>query len=131
MHKTPEWLLIAIAIIWSLTPWMLVAMAWAKWARTRIQGNTIDDLIDDPAFFLGQILATLSCLTLVPFYMSTTTRWEQLRIYALEYGVIISGAAGLIALFILPFANRRAKWLSFTGCLFTESIVVMFFLSLG
>ena len=123
MPKLPEWLIIAVGLIWSAAPWVFAVMAWAKWARTRATRS-------DPAFLFGQILATVSCSALIPFYIPNTTRWEQLRIDVLEVGVLVSIVAAFVGLFILPFGRNRAKWLPFVSCLMNGGFVVMFFLSL-
>lgn len=94
-----------------------------KWARAR-------EIHRDPAFLVGQILATVSCSALIPFYIANTTRWEQLRINGLEIGVLVSIVAAFAGLFVLPFGRSRAKWLPFVGCLMPGGFVVMFFLSL-
>jgi hypothetical protein len=126
MHKTPEWIIIGLALIWLVTPWTLVALAWKKWARTRDKGNPLEDLIDDPAFLIGQILATVSCCALVPLFVPATYCWGRLRIAAVDHGLIISLVSGFIAAFILPFGIRRAKWLSFVSCLLNAGVVLTF-----
>jgi hypothetical protein len=124
MHKTPEWILIGLALIWLGTPWALVALAWKKWVRTRSKGNPLEDLIDDPAFLIGQILATVSCCALIPLFVPATYWWG--RIEAVNHGLIISLVSGFIAAFILPFGIRRAKWLSFVSCLLNAGMVLTF-----
>ena len=91
----------------------------------------MEGVIDDPAFFIGQILATISCCALVPFFMPARPRWEQLRVEALDYGLVIGAVSALIALFVLPFGVNRSKWFSFASCLLNLSTVVLFVLSLG
>jgi hypothetical protein len=124
MHKTPEWILIGLALIWLGTPWALVALAWKKWVRTRSKGNPLEDLIDDPAFLIGQILATVSCCALIPLFVPATYWWGHIE--AVNHGLIISLVSGFIAAFILPFGIRRAKWLSFVSCLLNAGIVLTF-----
>jgi hypothetical protein len=119
--------IIGVFFIWSATPWALVALAWRKWARTKV--SLMEDLIDDPAFLFGQILATVSCCSLVPLYITATTatyRWGHSHMEVLEYGVIISLVSGLIAVFILPFGLKHAKWLSFVSCLLNTGVVLLF-----
>jgi hypothetical protein len=123
MHRTPEWVVVGLALIWLATPWVLVALAWWKWARTRSEGNPVEDLIDDPAFFVGQILASVSCCALVPLFIPAVGMW---RMQAVDSGLITSVVAALIAVFILPFGIKRAKWLSFVSSLLNVGIVVMF-----
>ena len=120
---------IGLLLVWLASPWALVALAWRKWARSK--SELIEDAIDDPAFFIGQILTSISCCALVPLYLPATARWEQLRIEALEYGLIITAVSVLAALFILKFGINRARWLSFAGCLLNLGTVVMFALSLA
>jgi hypothetical protein len=130
MHKTPEWVTIGIAIVWSLTPAVLLVLAWRNWARVSHKMGVVENLIDDPALIIGQIFGTVSCCALIPFYIPVTSRWEQLRIEALEYGVIVSIISALIGVFILPFGHSRSKWLTLGTCLLNAGIVVMFFRSL-
>lgn len=126
MHKTPEWFLAALAVVWLATPWVLVAFAWKKWAPMRTKANPLEDLIDDPAFLIGQILATVSCCALIPLFISATSWWGRLRMETVDHGLIISLVSGLIAVFILPFGLRRAKWLSFVSCLLNFGMVLTF-----
>jgi hypothetical protein len=127
MHR--HWLLIGVFLVWSATPWVLVALAWRKLARSRV--SLVEGVIDDPAFLIGQVLATVSCCALVPLYLPATRRWEQLRVDSLEWGLIITAVSVLMAMFILPFGLSRARWLSFVSCLLNLSTAVMFFLTLG
>jgi hypothetical protein len=126
MQRTPEWLLVALALVWLATPWVLVGLAWKKWARTRTKGNPLEDLIDDPAFLIGQILATISCCALIPLFIPATYWWGRLRMETVGHGLIISLVSGLIADFILPFGLRSAKWLSFVSCLLNAGMVLTF-----
>jgi len=119
MKKT-EFILAALGVALLAAPWVLVAVAWRKWARTKAA----------PAFLTGNILATVSCCGLIPFVLPVTRRWEQTRIDALSCGLIVSFVSAVLALFILPFSQNRAKWLSFAACLLNACVVVMFFLSL-
>jgi hypothetical protein len=123
-----DWPLIGVFLAWSATPWVLVTLAWRKWARSRV--SLMEGVIDDPAFLIGQVLATVSCCALVPFYLSASQRWEQLRVDALGWGLIITVFSVFMAMFILPFGLSRARWLSFVSCLRNLGIVVMFFLTL-
>jgi hypothetical protein len=124
MHKTAEWVFVGAALIWSVTPCVLVALAWRKWTRTRSKGNPAEDFIDDPAFFIGQILATVSCVALAPFYIPATYRWQHSRLQ--EYGLILSAISALLAVIILPFGLKRAKWLSFVSCLLNTGLFIAF-----
>lgn len=126
VHKTPEWILVGLSVAWLATPWVLVALAWKKWARTRTKGTPLEDLIDDPAFLIGQILATVSCCALIPLFIPATYWWGRLRMDAVDRGLIISLVSGVIACFILPFALKRAKWLSFVSCLLNAGMVLVF-----
>jgi hypothetical protein len=119
MKKT-ELILEVVAVVWFAAPWVLVSLAWRKWTRNKAA----------PAFLTGNILATVSCIGLLPFAMPVRMSWEQIRVDALEYGVIVSFVAAACALFILPFAQNRAKWLSFACSLLNACLVVMFFLTL-
>ena len=124
MHKTPEWILVGLALVWLATPWVLVALAWKKWARTRTKGNPLEDLIDDPAFLIGQILATVSCCALIPLFIPAIYWWGRME--AVDHGLIISLVSGLIAGFILPFGLKCDKWLSFVSCLLNAGMVLTF-----
>jgi hypothetical protein len=131
MSKTPEWLFVGVALIWCVAPWMLTAFGWRKWAQTCGRSGLIEGFIDDPAFLIGQILGTLSCLALVPLYAPATFRWEWLRVDAVNYGLILCIVSTLVALFVLPFGRNRAKWLILAGCVLNAGIVFgLFFLSL-
>jgi hypothetical protein len=44
MQKMPEWFLVALALVWLATPWVLVGLAWKKWACTRTKGNPLEDI---------------------------------------------------------------------------------------
>ena len=88
MHKTPEWILVGLALVWLATPWVFVALAWKKWARTRTKGNPLEDLIDDSAFLIGQILATVSCCALIPLFIPALYWWGRME--AVDHGLIIS-----------------------------------------
>jgi len=126
MHKTPEWFLVGMALVWLATPWLLVALAWKKWARMRTKGNPLEDLIDDPAFLIGQILATVSCCALIPLFIPATSWWGRLRMDTVDDGLIISLVSGLVAGLILPFGLKRAKWLSFVSCLLNAGMALTF-----
>jgi hypothetical protein len=125
MHRTPEWIVIGLVLMWLATPWVLVTLAWWKWARTRSEGNPLEDLIDDPAFLIGQILASVSCCALVPLFIPALGRPHM---QALDYGLIISILAALVGIFTLPFGLKRVKWLSFVSCLLNAGVVLMFIL---
>jgi hypothetical protein len=45
---------------------------------------------------------------------------------AVDHGLIISLVSGVIACLILPFALKRAKWLSFVSCLLNAGMVLIF-----
>ncbi len=129
MHKAPEWIFVGVALIWSATPWVLMAFGWMKWARS-CRSGVVEGFIEDPAFLIGQIVGTVSCFALVPLYLPATSRWEQLRVEAVEYGLIVCIVSSLFALFFLSFGRSRAKWLMLAGCVLNAGIVSMFFLSL-
>jgi len=118
MRHTHEWVNIGLVLIWLLIPWILLSLAWWKWARSRAAGNPIEEFIDDPAFLGGQVLATVSCCALVPLFVS----------HLIGYGLIISATSGLIGAAVLPFGFKRAKWLSFVSCLLNAATVVVFML---
>jgi hypothetical protein len=126
MHRTPEWILVGSALVWLTAPWVLVALAWKKWSRTRTNGNPLEDLIDDPAFLIGQILATVSCCALIPLLIPATYWWGRSRMEMVDHGLIVSLVSGRIACFILPFGLKRAKRLSFLSCLLNAGMVLMF-----
>jgi hypothetical protein len=126
VHKTPEWILVGFAVAWLATPWVLVAVAWKKWLRMRTKGTALEDIIDDPAFLIGQALATVSCCALTPLFIPATYWWGRLKMDAVDRGLIISLLSGVIACFILPFALKRAKWLSFVSCLLNAGMVLFF-----
>jgi len=127
MHKTVEWTFIGLVLIWLAAPCLLVALAWRKWAHTRSRGNPLEDLIDDPAFLIGQILATVSCCALVPLYLSAAYRWNQMsRMEVFDYGLIISVISAVLGVFVLPFGLKRAKWFSFVSCLLNACFVLVF-----
>ena len=125
MH-TSEWMFDGLALLWVVTPWALVALAWKKWARTRTKGTPLEDLIDDPAFLIGQALATVSCCALTPLLVPATYWWSRFKMDAVDRGLIISLVSGVIACFILPFALKRAKWLAFASCLLNAGMVLFF-----
>lgn len=131
MHKGPDWILVGAGLIWSATPWMLMVLAWRRWAQKCSSGGVVEGFIDDPAFLIGQILGTVSCFALVPLYLPATSRWEQLRVEALECGLIVCIVSSFLALFFLPFGHSKAKWLMLAGCVLNAGIVSIFFLSLS
>jgi hypothetical protein len=108
------------AFAW-LAPWMLIGTAW--W-RSRSQRS-------DTTLIIGNLFATASCSWLLPFAVPNTTRWEQLRVDVLSYGVIASAACALLAISVLPFAYARAKWFSLSGSAINACMIAIFFLSLG
>jgi len=65
-------------ISWA-TPGGLVAFAWRKWSKARRNGNAVGDLIDNPAFLSGQILATVSCRAFIPVNIFAAARIDQPR----------------------------------------------------
>jgi hypothetical protein len=73
MDRVPNWMFICAFLVWSATPWVLVALAWRKWATSKV--SLMEDLIDDPAFLIGQVLATVSCCAPYP---ALPTRNESL-----------------------------------------------------
>jgi hypothetical protein len=107
---------------------ILVALGWRKWAHDKT--FRLEKLIIDPAFLVGQVLATVSCVALVPFCLLAVGRSRTLE-RAFEYGLIIAGISAFIGIFILPFGSNRAKWTSVAGCLLNLGMVFMFFLALG
>ena len=129
MHGAGHWVFLSLVIAWLTTPWVLVAWAWKKWVRVR--AGFIENFIDDPALLLGQIFATVSCCGLVPFYLPVAPRWEQTRVDAIGWGLIITAVSVLIALFILPFGLNRIKWLSLSSCLLNLGALLLFALAIG
>jgi hypothetical protein len=124
MHKTPEWILVGLALVWLATPWVFVALAWKKWARTRTKGNPLEDLIDDPAFLIGQILATVSCCALIPLFIPALYWWGRME--AVDHGLIIVWFQGLSRASSFRFGLKCAKWLSFVSCLQNAGMVLTF-----
>jgi hypothetical protein len=127
MRGARDWIFVVLFVVWPATPWMLVVLAWRKWARSRTPLS--EDLIDDPALLGGQILATVSCCGFVPLWLTAIPRWKGWPNVAIEYGLIASGVSALVALFILPFGLKRAKWLSFASCVLNAGLVFMFLLA--
>ena len=127
MHKTVEWTFIGLVLIWLAAPWVLVALAWRKWARIRSKGNPLEDLIDDHALLIGQILATASCCAFAPLYLGEIFRWHQTSrsMDAVGYGLLVSLFSAFIGVLVLPFGLKRAKWLSFASCLLNACFVLM------
>lgn len=126
MHKLPEWSIYSFLVLWSVAPAALVALAWRRWAQSRGQSTPTGKPVDNRAFLIGQILGTISCCGILSFYVPVRGAWDQVR----EYGVIVSFATGLMALFILPFGRNRAKWLTAVGCIMNAALVVLFVSSL-
>jgi hypothetical protein len=124
MHRTPDWIFEGLALVWLLTPWLLVAVAWRRWWAGRNKQNVLEEFIDDPAFLVGQILATISCAAFVAPLIQTG-HW---RLRELEYAPALGTLAALIALPVLPFALKRAKWFPFAGCLLNVGLALEFFL---
>jgi len=118
MHKMLEFA--GFFILWSLAPAGLVAFAWRRWVQARGQLNAEGKPIDNRPFLIGQILGTVSCCALLFFFLPLSETWGQVRVY----GVIVSCAAALIALSILPFGRNRAKWLTILGCIMNAALVV-------
>jgi hypothetical protein len=127
MHGSRDWIFVVLLLAGSATPWMLVGLAWRKWAGSR--APLLDELIDDPALLGGQILSTVSCCALVPLWLTAIPRWSSWPNVAIEYGMIASGVSALVALFILPIGRKSAKWLSFAGCVLNGGLVFMFLLA--
>ena len=88
--------------------------------QARGQLNAEGKPIDNRPFLIGQILGTVSCCALLFFFLPLSETWGQVRVY----GVIVSCAAALIALSILPFGRNRAKWLTILGCIMNAALVV-------
>ena len=119
IYKMFIWIIAGFFILWSLASAGLVAFAWKKWAQARGQLNAAGEPIDNRSFLIGQILGTVSCCALLLFFVPLSKTWDQVRVY----GVIVSLAAALIALSILPFGHNRAKWLTITGCVMNAALV--------
>jgi hypothetical protein len=98
MHTTSDWMFIGLALAWLATPWVLVAFAWKKWAKARRNGNPVEDLIDDPAFLIGQILATVSCCAFIPVYIFAAARIDQPR-QVFDSAVLLCFASACAAVF--------------------------------
>ena len=104
-------------ILWSVAPAALVAFAWRRWVQARGQLNAVGKPIDNHPFLVGQILGTVSCcVSLVLFIPGKTV--DQVR----DVGAIISFAAALIALSILPFGRNKAKWMTILACAMTATL---------
>jgi hypothetical protein len=127
MHGMWNLAAVGLALIWFAMPWVLIGLAWRKWARR--PAGLMDDLIDDPAFLVGQILASISCFALVPLYLSANPRAEPWLTKSVGWGLVISAASAVIAAFTLPFGLNRAKRLSFVSCVLNAVVVAFFFLS--
>jgi hypothetical protein len=127
MHKTPEWLFIGFALVWLATPWALVVSGWRTWVRTRTQGSPWEDFIDDPAFLIGQSLASVSCCALAILFVPGLVRLHiKAPDKALDYGLVISAVSALLAVFVLPFALKSVKWLAFASCLLNGGCIFTF-----
>lgn len=120
IHKMFIWIIAGFFILSSLASAGIVAFGWKKWAQSRGQLNAAGEPIDNRSFLIGQILGTVSCCGLLLLFVPLSTTWDQVHIY----GVIVSLAAALIALSILPFGHNRAKWLTISGCLINAALVV-------
>ena len=123
MHITRAWIFDGLALIWLLIPWLLVGVAWRRWWAARNRQNIFEDFIEDPAFLFGQTLATISCRAFVASLMQI----GHLRLRVLDYAPELGTIAALIALTVLPFALKRAKWFPFAGCLLNAGLVLAFF----
>jgi hypothetical protein len=125
MHRALDWVFIVLGLIWLATPWVLVPVAWRKWAKGRRKGNPLmEDLIDDPAFLIGQTLATISCCAFIPIYIFVAVRMDQPR-HVLDSAVLLCFASACVAVLTLPFAVSRAKWLSFASSLLNASAIAL------
>jgi len=124
MHKALDSVFVVLGLIWLATPWVLVPLAWRKWARARRKGNPLEDLIDDPAFLIGQTLATVSCCAFVPVYIFVAAKMDQPR-QVLDSAVLVCFTSACVAVFTLPFAINRAKWLSFASSLLNVSAIAL------
>jgi hypothetical protein len=120
--RNVEWVIVAVTVVVMFAPWVLIATAWLKWGKA---GRP-----RDYAFLIGLLLATVSCLEVIPFLIPVTTRWEQLRVYVISYGALAAVVCNLIALVVLPFASLKTKWLPFTSSAITLFWVAMFLFSL-
>src|SRR5580658_2062605 len=125
MHKVAEWAIIGVALVWAGTPWVLMALAWRKWASLRTTGNPLEDLIDDPAFLIGQALATVSCCALIPLYLATIYGGKQSSNEVVGYGLLIALISGFVGVVVLPFASKHAKWLPFVTCVLNTCFVLI------
>jgi hypothetical protein len=127
MHATQEWLIIGLAVAWLATPWVLVTLAWKMWGRTRTRGNPLEDLIDDPAFVIGQTLASISCCTLPVLFLPTALTLQMtVASKVVGYGFTIAAVSALIGIAVLPFALKRFKWFGFASCLLNVGFILMF-----
>jgi MFS family permease len=127
MYATQEWLIIGLAIVWLGTPWTLVTLGWKMWGRTRTRGNPMEDLIDDPAFVIGQTLASISCCTLLVLFVPTALTLQiTVANRVLGYGFTIAAVSALIGIVVLPFAVKRSKWFGFASCLLNVGFIFTF-----
>jgi hypothetical protein len=127
MHATQGWLIIGLAFVWLATPCVLVTLAWKMWGRTRTRGSPLEDLIDDPAFVIGQTLASISCCTLPVLFVPTALTLQMtLANKVVGYGFTIAAVSALIGIVVLPFALKRFKWFGFASCLLNVGFILMF-----
>jgi len=127
MHKDLNWLIGVLPLIWLA----MVPLGWRKWARERHKGDPLlEELIDDPAFLIGQTLATVSCCAFIAVYVFALLRIDRPR-KVLNSVVLLCFASSCIAVLTLPFAANRAKWFSFASSLLNaSSIAVVLFASI-
>ena len=127
MHATQGWLIIGLAFVWLTTPWVLVTLAWKMWGRARARGNPLENLIDDPAFVIGQTLASISCCALLVLFVPTALALQiTVANKLVGYGFTIAAVSALIGTVVLPFALKRFKWFGFASCLLNVGFILTF-----
>jgi len=108
-----SWLVFrTVEITLMLTPLALVTVAWHTWLT--------DQRPRDPRFVAGALLATLAGCAIIPFLLPAP-------VPGMVACVLATAACSAGALFLLPFAKSRAKWLAFTGSAMTLLFVAFFF----
>lgn len=118
-----EWLIAVVGIFWMFAPWLLTGLGWWQWYRTGRPRSA--------AFLAGILLTTVSCGAVIPFMIPATARWEQIRVYVLEAGIVVSAVFSVIALLVLPRAREKAKWFPFISSLMNVFLAIVFLTGLS